>query len=77
LLGDLVAEAKVVKGKKIGKEQPYFLPGTDVSKWYESSNDGEIRRIGASKHESIPTAPRNRSNRQAVLPDQMSHPTFR
>ena len=41
LLGDLVAEGKVVKSKKIGKEQPYFLPGTDVSKWYESSNDGE------------------------------------
>jgi DNA-binding transcriptional regulator GbsR (MarR family) len=39
LLADLVAEGLVFKGKKIGREQPYFLPDTDVSKWYESSND--------------------------------------
>jgi len=38
-LADLEAEGEVAKGPKIGREQPYFLPGTDVSKWYESLND--------------------------------------
>jgi hypothetical protein len=39
LLADLVSEGLLIKGEKIGREQPYFLPGTDLSKWYESSND--------------------------------------
>ncbi|MBQ43076.1 MAG: hypothetical protein CME15_11490 [Gemmatimonadetes bacterium] len=38
LLADLVDVGKALKGKKIGKEQPYFLPGTDVTESYESSN---------------------------------------
>jgi hypothetical protein len=39
ILADLAKTEKVLKGEKIGREQPYFLPGTDVSEWYESSND--------------------------------------
>jgi hypothetical protein len=40
LLADLLGADQVLKGEKIGKEQPYLLRGADVRESCKSSNDG-------------------------------------